>query len=416
MGDGARIRQVVTNLVGNAIKFTASGHVLVSVERAEQGTQSSRMRISVEDTGVGIPQEKAGLLFEKFSQVDGSTTRKYGGTGLGLAISKQLVHLMGGSIGVESRLGEGSTFWFELPLEPDTEADGAPLLGGGVAGLRVLILGDNPVCRRLLEEQITDWGARCGSFADGERARQAMRTAQEAGEPYQLVLLDGPLREGEGIAFASAIRSDPSLRGCAIAMAGFIGQWEEPSHAGSGIFDVRLNKPVRQTELFHTLVSVWAKRQGTEPSQSLGAKPKADRKQAPAGSFATCDRRILVAEDNVINQKVACRLLERLGLRTDVAVNGREAVEMSALAPYDLILMDCQMPEMDGYEATREIRRREGSTRHAAVIAMTADAVTGCRERCLAAGMDDYVTKPVRPDELYHALRRWLPLEQPSQQ
>jgi len=417
IGDGARIRQVVTNLVGNAIKFTSSGHVLVSVERAGQDTGSSRMRISVVDTGVGIPKEKAGLLFEKFSQVDGSTTRKYGGTGLGLAISKRLVNLMGGSIGVESRLGEGSTFWFELPLEPDTEADGGPPLGDGITGLRVLILGDNQVSLRLLEEQITGWGARCGSFAARERALQAMRTAQEAGAPYHLVLLDGPMREGEGIAFASAIRSDPSLDGCRIAMASFIGPVQEGSHAGSGIIDVRLDKPVRQPELFNTLAGVWAKRQGAEPSQSLGAKPTAaDLKPAASDPFATCESRILVVEDNAVNQKVACRLLERLGLRADVAANGREAVEMFALGPYALILMDCQMPEMDGYEATREIRRREGAARQVPVIAMTADAVAGCRERCLEAGMDDYVTKPVRPDLLYQALSKWLPLEQLSQQ
>jgi len=272
IGDGARIRQVVTNLVGNAIKFTSGGRIVVSVDSARQDTESPRLRIRVRDTGVGIPPEKIGFIFEKFSQVDGSTTRRYGGTGLGLAISKQIVNLMGGSIGVESRLGEGSTFWFELPLQPDTQ-------------------------------------------------------------PH--------------------VAAPPA----------------------ADIFDL---------------------------------------KQTVAGQFAACNSRVLIVEDNIVNQKVACRLLERFGLRTDVAANGQEAVEMAALAPYGLILMDCQMPEMDGYEATREIRRREGSTRQVAVIAMTAEAVAGSRERCLEAGMDDYISKPVRMDELYRALSRWLPIEQPS--
>jgi signal transduction histidine kinase/CheY-like chemotaxis protein/ligand-binding sensor domain-containing protein len=413
MGDGARIRQVATNLVGNAIKFTSSGHVLVSVQGEEQDTGSSQIRISVQDTGVGIPQDKIGLLFGKFSQVDGSTTRRYGGTGLGLAISKQLVNLMGGSIGVESRLGEGSTFWFELTLLLDTHPHAAPPLVADITGLRVLILSDNEVNRRVLDEQITGYGMRTGSLAAGEQALPAMRAAQGAGDPYHLVFLDCPLREGGEIAFAREIRSDPSVRGCVIVISSSIGQCQELRLAQSGIIDACLNKPVRQSLLVNTLASAWAKRQGAEPSPSLQAKPKtADLNQTFAGKFAACNSRILVVEDNVVNQLVACRLLERLGVRTDVAANGREAVEMSALVPYSLILMDCQMPEMDGYEATREIRRREGSTRQVAVIAMTAEAVTGSRERCLEAGMDDYISKPVKLDELYHVLSRWLPQEQ----
>jgi len=406
IGDGARIRQVATNLVGNAIKFTSGGHVLVSVHGAGEDTGSPQMRISVQDTGVGIPPEKIGFIFEKFSQGDGSTTRRYGGTGLGLAISKQLVNLMGGSIGVASRLGEGSTFWFELPLQLDPQPHAASPFGPDIASLRVLILGDNEVSRSVLDDPLTGWGMRSGSFADGERALQAMRAAQEAGDPYHLVLLDGPMRENGEIAFARAIRSDPSLGGCVIVLSGSIGQCRDLSRTQSGIIDSCLSKPVRQSQLFNTLASAWAKRQGAEPSRTLWAKPKtADLKQR----FAACHSRILLAEDNVVNQKVACGLLERLGLRTDVAANGREAVEMSARAPYDLVLMDCQMPEMDGFEATREIRRREGSTRQVAVIAMTADAVTGSRERCLEAGMDDYISKPVRTDELCQALSRWLP-------
>ena len=373
------------------------------------------MRISVQDTGVGIPQEKIGLLFEKFSQVDGSTTRRYGGTGLGLAISKRLVNLMGGHIGVESRLGEGSTFWFDLPLRLDTQPHVALPPEADISGLRALIWGDNEVTRRVLDEQITGWGMRTLCLAAGEQALQAMRAAQEASDPYLFVLLDCLIPE-DGIALARAIRSDPSLRGCVIVMSSSIAQCQEVSQTQSGIIDACLGKPVRRSQLFNALVSAWAKRQGAGPSGSLRAKPKAaDLKQAVTGKFAGCNSRILVVEDNVVNQKVACRLLENFGLRTDVAANGREAVQMSALVPYGLILMDCQMPEMDGYEATRQIRRREGPARQVAVIAMTADAMAGARERCLEAGMNDYISKPVKVDELCGALSRWLPDCAPTQ-
>jgi len=413
MGDGSRTRQVATNLVGNAIKFTSRGHVLVSVHGTGQETGSSRIRISVQDTGVGIPQEKIRLLFGKFSQVDGSTTRKYGGTGLGLAISKQLVNLMGGAIGVESRVGEGSTFWFELPLELDTQLHAAPPPVVGISGLRVLILSDNAVNRRVLDEQITGYGMRSENFAAAEQALPSMRAAQEAGDPYHLVLLDCSMDEAGAIAFARAIRSDQSLPGCVIVMLSSIRQCKELRHTQSGVIDACLSKPVRQSQLFNALASAWAERHGSELFRGLETGPKAaDLKHTFEPKFAAGNTRILVAEDNVVNQTVACRLLERIGLRTDVAANGREAVEMSALVPYDLIFMDCQMPEMDGYEATRQIRRREGSPRRVTVIAMTADAVMGSRERCVEAGMDDYIAKPVKLDELYQALRVWLPQAQ----
>ena len=412
IGDGARIRQVVTNLVGNAVKFTPSGYVLISVNCAGQDTGSPQMRISVRDTGVGIPQEKIGLLFEKFSQVDGSTTRRYGGTGLGLAISKQLVNLMEGSIGVESRLGEGSTFWFDLPLRLDTEPQAGPPPVADISGLRALILDDNEVNRRLLQEQVTGWGMRNGSFATAGQALQEVRVAQEAGDPFHFVLLDYLMPERDGIALARAIRADASLGGCVIVMLSSIGQCQKIKQT-QGVIDACLSKPVRQSQLFHTLTSAWAKRRGSELSCGLRPEQNArDLKAAVTGKFAACHSRVLVVEDNVVNQKVACRMLERLGLRTDVAANGREAVAMSALVPYDLIFMDCQMPEMDGYEATREIRRRDGSAGHVAVIALTAEAMAGYRETCLGAGMDDYLTKPVRLDELCVALSRWLPQKQ----
>ncbi len=410
IGDGARIRQVVTNLVGNAIKFTSNGHVLVSAVCAAQDSGSAQMRVFVRDTGVGIPQEKIGLLFEKFSQVDGSDTRRYGGTGLGLAISKRLVNLMGGSIGVESRLGEGSTFRFELPLRLDSQPHVAPPPVADIAGLRVLILDDHEVHRHVLREQMAGWGMRPGSPAAGEQALEAMLAAERAGDPYHFVLLDCPTAVDGGIALARAIRSHPALGAPVTVMLISLGQFHDLSPIESGVLDACLSKPVRQPQLFNALAGAWAKRQGAELSGSQRPKPKAaDLKAAVAGKFAAGNSRVLVVEDNAVNQKVACRMLETLGLRTDVASSGREAVEMSALVPYDLILMDCQMPEMDGYEATREIRRRDGEKRPVAVIAITADAMAGSRDRCLAAGMDDYISKPVRLEELCRALGRWLP-------
>jgi PAS domain S-box-containing protein len=411
-GDASRIRQVVTNLVGNAVKFTPNGNVLISVQCDGHDAENAQMRISVRDSGVGIAQESIGRLFEKFSQVDSSTTRKFGGTGLGLAISKKLVNLMGGSIGVESRLGEGSTFWFKLPLRVDTEP---PVIASSLAGIhdvRALIVDDNEVNRRVLQEQLTGWGMRNGSAAGGAEALQAMRAELGSGDPYQFVFLDYQMPEMDGIMVARAIQDDLSLRGTPIVMLTSLGQAHEVSQSQGDILDACLAKPVRQSQLFNTVVAVWAKHRGM--GVSAGISPKSDGAAAKQGldgletSFTSSRVRVMVVEDNIVNQKVACRMVEKLGLRADVAANGLEAVEMFELLPYDLILMDCQMPEMDGYEATAEIRQREGAARRVVIIAMTAEAMTGTRERCLEAGMDDYISKPVKLAELRTTLGKWL--------
>jgi CheY-like chemotaxis protein len=277
-----------------------------------------------------------------------------------------------------------------------------------------MIVDDHETTRRVLHDQIAGWGMRNGSFAEGERALEAMREAQRAGDPYHFALLDYGTQEGGGMALARAIRADTSLDGTVIVMLSCIGQCAEAARAEGGEADACLNAPVRQSQLFNTLTDLWAKRQGVDTGAGAGSGPEAKKpKRAAAGEFASGGR-VLVVEDNVVNQKVARRMLESLGLRIDVAANGREAVEMSAQAPYAMILMDCQMPEMDGYDATREIRRRTGGGGRPAVIAMTADAMAGSRERCLEAGMDDYITKPVRMDELCAALGRWLPRERLS--
>jgi two-component system sensor histidine kinase/response regulator len=409
-GDGSRVRQIMTNLVGNAIKFTSNGSVLISVQCEGKQGEQAQMRISVRDSGVGIGPENIGRLFEKFTQVDASTTRTFGGTGLGLAISKQLVNLMGGSIGVESQLGEGSIFWFKLPLRVDTQAGPIDHPLADLDGVRALIVDDNDVNRRVLQEQITGWGMRHGSAASALEALAAMRAKRTSGDPYQFVFLDHQMPEMDGIMLARAIHNDPSLRGTPIVMLTSLGQSPETHQIQGNIIDACLTKPVRQSQLFDTVVNVWAKHQGMGVSAGIPTGPASMPGKLVMGPiFTSCRLRVMLAEDNIVNQKVARRMVERLGLRADVAANGLEAVEMSRLAPYDLILMDCQMPEMDGYEATREIRRREGVNRRTVIIAMTAEALTGAREKCIEADMDGYIAKPVRLADLAEALRSWLP-------
>jgi signal transduction histidine kinase/CheY-like chemotaxis protein len=415
IGDAGRIRQVVTNLVGNAVKFSAGGCVLITVVYQGQDARQARMRVSVRDNGPGIPQEKLDLLFRKFSQVDASTTRKYGGTGLGLAISKQLVELMGGSIGVESRPGEGSTFWFTLPLTLDAQPHAAPVPVAELKDLRVLIVDDNEVNRRVLHEQITSWGMRNGSFSSGEQALEALRAARQSGDPYHFAILDYQMPGMDGATLAREIKADPAIRDTVLVMLTSVGCWDAVRHTESASIDACLSKPVRQSQLLNTLATAWFKKQHVAPTgPARPASRIAEMKSALAGRSGGWPIRVLVAEDNVVNQKVAVRMLERLGLRADVAANGREAMRMFELLPYDLVFMDCQMPEMDGYEAAQEIRRREEPGRHVAIIAMTADAMAGCRERCLAAGMDDFVGKPVAMEALFEALQRWAPVKEPA--
>jgi two-component system sensor histidine kinase/response regulator len=409
IGDGSRIRQVITNLAGNAVKFTPSGHVLLSAElegNDERGR--ARMRISVKDTGIGIPPEKVGLLFEKFMQVDSSTTRKYGGTGLGLAISKQLVELMEGTVHVESRLREGSTFSFVLPLPLDAQPAPAPAPIVDLAGLRVLIVDDNEVNRRVVHEQISSWGMRNGSFASSPEALQAILSAQASGDPYHVVIADYQMPELDGATLAAMIKANPATKETVIVILTSVGHRSDLLKESKGAnIDACLVKPVRHSQLLDAVATAWSKRlQATADVQpetgfqkSLGAL-----RTSVAGKFADHGIRVLVAEDNVVNQRVATRMLERLGVRADVAGNGREAVEMVKMLSYDVVFMDCQMPEMNGFEATAEIRRLEGPGRRTAIIAMTADASSRCREACTEAGMDNFIAKPVKLEDVIAAL------------
>ena len=407
VGDAGRIRQVITNLVGNAVKFTDRGHVLVSVDCEATDGKTCRMRMSVTDTGVGIPKDKFPQLFEKFTQADTSTTRRYGGTGLGLAICKQLVDLMGGAIHVESAVARGSQFWFTLPLSlsPQPAVEEAEETAD-LAGLRVLIVDDNEVNRRVVHEQISGWHMRNGSYATAEEALDAIRAAKESGDPYHFVLADFQMPGMDGATLAAAIRMDPEIRDVVIVLLTSIGDWREVRALEGACVDACLVKPIRQSQLFNMLANAWAKRQRRNPRP-----PRPAATASVAAKFAGPTLHVLVAEDNVVNQKVAVRMLERLGIRADVAANGREAVEMQRLVHYDVIFMDCQMPEMTGYEAAAAIRLMEGAERQIAIVAMTAEALDGCRERCLEAGMDDFITKPVKMETLVDALKKWVAAE-----
>jgi CheY-like chemotaxis protein len=274
---------------------------------------------------------------------------------------------------------------------------------------------DNQVNRRVLHEQIASWGMRDGSSSSGEQALEALRAARQSGDPYHFAILDYQMPGMDGAALARAIKSDPAIRDTVLVMLTSVGYWDAMRHTESASIDACLSKPVRQSQLLNTLATAWSKKMHVaiaDPARP--ASQIADMKSALAGRSAGWPIRVLVAEDNVVNQKVAVRMLERLDLRADVAADGREAVRMFELLPYDLVFMDCQMPEMDGYEAAREIRRREGPGRRVAIIAMTADVMAGCRERCLEAGMDDFIGKPVAMAALFEALLTWVPVRAPA--
>ena len=414
IGDAGRMRQIVTNLVGNAIKFTPSGHVLINVSSDWRNEQQAQIRVAVTDTGIGIPTDKISMLFDKFTQADASTTRRYGGTGLGLAICSQLVHLMAGSIGADSEVGKGSTFWFTLPLTLDAHPTPSAIPVTNLRGLRVLIVDDIEVNRRVVHEQISSWGMRNGSYASAETALEAMRAAQQAGDPYQIVIADYQMPGMDGAMLAAAVKADPSTCDSIIILLTSLGNWSEVRSLEGASVDACLVKPVRHSQLLNAVATAWSKKLDAVTKQEAAAGrriPAPDPKTQPGGKFAGWPIRVLVADDNVVNQRVAARMLERLGLRADVAANGREAIEMVSMLPYDVVLMDCQMPEMNGYQASLEIRAREKAGRQLRIIAMTAEASATSRDLCLEAGMDDYISKPVKLERLIEVLDKWAPSE-----
>ena len=405
-GDPFRLRQVLTNILGNAIKFTEEGEVTLRAELVEDAPDEVVVLFEVSDTGIGMSEEEQERLFKPFTQADASTTRRYGGTGLGLAISKQLVLMMGGEIGVRSEPGVGSTFWFTTRLRKRSgEAQAAPTIRTGLRGLRVLIVDDHETNRRILHKQASSWGMRDGMAEDGQEALVLLRAAAEGGEPYDLAVLDMQMPGMDGIQLARAIGQEPAISSTRLVLLTSIGLNinEEARRAG---VEVVLSKPVRQSQLYDALAAMMgaSAKASAEPSRRGAAARAAPGDQA---SY------VLLAEDYPVNRMVAIAMLERSGYRVEAVGNGREAVEASSRVPYAAILMDVQMPEMDGYEATAGIRSREGTGRRTPIIAMTANAMQGDREKALEAGMDDYIAKPVRREDLDAVLRRWIPRPEP---
>ena len=384
VGDAGRVRQVITNLVANAVKFTDSGHVCIRVQCIAVDKGVAHACISVEDTGSGIPPDKVGNLFQKFTQADASTTRKYGGTGLGLAISKQLIELMGGAITVDSVFGRGSTFRVELPLRLDTTLP--PPAAPSLPALRILVASAQPAILQCLVKYTKALGLGTEACASAEAAGRAIRGARGSASRIDAVILDANL---PGM---SSLDTDGDT---ALVVLKKVHHRGEETRAMPRPVDAYLSRPIRYADISAGLTAALS---GCRPDLQKGPSSIIACNQVPA------HLRALIVEDNTVNQRVAVRMLERLGLRADVAANGREAVEMFDQLPYDLILMDCQMPEMDGFHATREIRRREGEARRVRIIAMTADPLA--RDSCLASGMDGYISKPVRLADLVKLIER----------
>ena len=398
VGDVGRLRQILVNLTGNAIKFTDEGEVLVSVEQEFRTDDRVGLHFAVRDTGIGIAPDKLSLVFDAFVQADGSATRRFEGTGLGLAISSHLVALMGGRIWAESEVGRGSTFHFSVPLALPQGAVAeapAPLAGTSVEGLRVLVVDDNATNRRILEEILQSWGMAPTTVDGGPAALAEIERALAAGKPYPLAVLDAMMPDMDGFQLAEALRQDPRLGELAIIVLSSAARPEDVVRGQEVGVHSYLTKPVKPSELLDAILSVW----GVRPA--AGA-PDVALPEAPASPRQL---RLLLTEDNLVNQRLAASILEQRGHSLVVVADGQEALAALARETFDLVLMDVEMPELDGFQATAAIRAQERDTeRHLPIVAMTAHALTGDRERCLAAGMDGYVAKPLRPRELIAAV------------
>jgi PAS domain S-box-containing protein len=414
-GDPGRIRQVLSNLVSNAIKFTEKGEISVRGMLLDETDTSVHLQFEVRDTGIGIPLEAQSRLFSAFSQADASTTRRFGGTGLGLAISRLLVEMMHGTITLESAPGAGTTFFFDLHLDKqEVKAPTRPECLAPFEGARVLIVDDNPTSRALLAEQISVWQMLARTAGEHDAALAHLREGAASGVPFDLALIDASLPAPGGLALAQAINDDPALAATRLVLLLPVGLSVADNEARAAGVVAATSKPVRTSRLSGAIASALSGESSARGG--IVQKPTAADAEPPVATGA----RILIAEDNPINQEVALAQLRRLGLNADLVGNGLEAIEALQRIRYDIILMDCMMPELDGYEATRRIRDLEArhmpgfGGRHVTIIAMTANAMAGDREKCLAAGMDDYVSKPLRTQMLRRALARWRPSGAPD--
>jgi len=419
-GDPGRLRQVLTNLVGNAVKFTEHGEVLVEVSKASETDTDATLRFTVRDTGIGIPEQAAPYLFQAFRQADGSTTRRYGGTGLGLAISKQLVERMQGQIGVDSATGPGSSFWFTARLDKAASdscaAPASPLVD--LSGFRVLIVDDSATNRQVLQYQLRGRKMFTSMVESGAAALELLRHHVVIDQPFDLGILDMQMPGMDGVTLARQIKADPALARTRLVLLTSVGHRFDNSGLRAAGVAALLVKPVRQARLFDTLATVLAEATGTNTQPRPGSVPGVNATTDSPPAFR--NYRLLLAEDNPVNQKVAMKQLQRLGFTVDAVANGLEVLEAIRQVPYDIILMDCQMPDMDGYETARRIRQAEQTRANEAsvspfyIIALTADALHGDRDKCLTAGMDDYLSKPVQIEDLEAALRRATSRLQPK--
>ena len=404
VGDPTRLRQVLVNLLGNAIKFTEHGEVAVEVNAESPVPEGVTLHFTVRDTGIGIPAEKQRIIFEAFSQADGSTTRKYGGTGLGLAICSHLIEMMGGRIWVESETGRGSAFHFTVRLGVSTGPTAHSLSEDvSLVGLPVLVVDDNATNRRILGRTLSNWKAVPTLAESAEAALAALRRARDSGQPFALVLSDAHMPGVDGFALTEQIKRDANLTGATIMMLTSGGQRGDAARCRKLGVAAYLTKPIRQAQLKEAVCGALASKQLKSGAPSLLTRHSL--REARPGRQGRRALRVLLAEDNIVNQHLAVRLLNKRGIKSFVVGDGREAVAALESQRFDLVLMDVQMPEMDGFEATAAIRAREAQTGvHLPIIAMTAHAMKGDRERCLAAGMDAYVAKPIRPEELFEAI------------
>ncbi len=411
-GDASRLRQILMNLIGNAIKFTSAGEVVVRADVRSQTSSTATIHFTVTDTGLGITPEDQSKLFTPFTQVDASTTRKYGGTGLGLAICKQLVNLMGGEIGVESQMGKGSTFWFDIPfavaLQPVSPVGDRGLL----TNRRLLVVDDNATNRKIIQHQASRWGMQVDEADSAAAALRCLEEAAEQSIPYDIALIDMQMPHTDGMTLGKEIKANLKIAKIPLIMLTSTNQRDEVQRALKIGFAAYLVKPVKPSRLLDTIMNIL----GTQPEPDNSNAYSIDKNISPPESQQSADTaksklRILVAEDNLVNQKVALKLLQRLGYQADVAGNGKEVLQLLEKIPYDLILMDCQMPILDGFDTTREIHRWQESCfanrRRPVVIAMTANAMKEDKQMCLDAGMDDYLSKPVSKEKLAAALEHW---------
>jgi PAS domain S-box-containing protein len=406
-GDPGRLRQVVINLAGNAIKFTHQGEVVVRVSLLHEDVRNVTLRFSISDTGIGIPSHRLGILFAPFTQMDGSTTRKYGGTGLGLAISKQLVELMGGAIGAQSTEGVGSTFWFTVVLEKQPkEAVCNPEHRPGLQDIKILVVDAHPVNRQAITELLEFFGCRIEEAVETNSALSMLHQAANAGDPFQVALIDMATAGPDGSKFSCKIKISPELAKTRLILLTTPDQSKNTSRLEETGFSACLSKPIRQLQLLECLAPTTDMKTSAQETTMGFHSHKAAIRKMDANS-----KRILLAEDNVINQQVAKHLLKVLGLDADIVSNGLEAVKAMEQVRYDLVLMDCQMPEMDGYEATAIIRdaRSQVLDHRTPIIAVTAHAMEADKEKCLEAGMDDYLPKPIRLEDLKRMIQRRLP-------